>query len=82
MALRKTKSGGARHKSSRNGSYGSAGVLAGGVNNKRAPVARFKCSGAIYCAPFIYYTTGEDAGAPMAGTFLVGTKQWEIKRNA
>jgi len=45
---------------------GSAGVLAGRVNNKRAPTARFKCRGRVFAPHFIYYTTGEDASAPMS----------------
>ena len=48
-------------------SHGSAGVPAGRLNNKRALMARFKCSGAIYRALLLIYTTGGDASAPMAG---------------
>jgi len=54
---------GARHKSSSPESHGSAGVLAGRVKNKRAPLARFKCSGAIYYAPFYLLHARGDARA-------------------
>ena len=57
------------------GSHGSAGVHAGRVINKRARMraSRVTNVGARFIAPcFIIYTTGGDAGAPMAGAPMAG----------
>jgi len=64
---------GARHKSFSHGSHGSAGVFAGRVIKKWGAINRAAAFEARQWRAFIIYTTGEDAGAPMAGTFMSRT---------